>query len=53
MVTGPTNIGHNLTMTLGSGRGGGGGAKSTMGIKNFNLERSEVRKSVKIGLNHT
>jgi hypothetical protein len=32
---------------------GGGGAKSTMGIRNFNLRRSEDRKRVKIGLNQT
>ena len=28
---------------------GGGGAKSTMGIRNFNLRMSELRKTFKIG----
>jgi len=28
---------------------GGGGAKSTMGIRNFNLQRSELRNTWKIG----
>ena len=50
MVTEPTTIGHNFTITLEAGRGRG--PKSTMGIKNFNLQRSEVRKRVKVGLNH-
>ena len=29
-----------------------GGANSTMGIRNFNLRRSEVMEEGKIGLNH-
>jgi hypothetical protein len=32
----------------GGGWGGGGGSKSTVGIRNFNLRRSQVRKMGKI-----
>jgi len=33
--------------------GGGGGTKSTMGVRNFNLQRSRVRKRRKFGLNQS
>jgi len=32
--------------------GRGGGAKSTRGIKNFNLQRTKVRNGGNIGSNH-
>jgi len=42
---------HNLAKN--TGEGGGWGAKSTMGIRNFNLLRSQIRKREKIGLNQS
>jgi len=38
---------HNLAKNTGEG---GEGAKLTMGIRNFNLPRSQIRKRGKIGL---